>query len=109
MAIVAELLSRAGLDTPADVFDIICGTSTGGIIAALLGIKQLSIGEVDVLYDELIDKIFGKGSRVKLVSQQAFYDEEQWEKILEQLCGRALMLDSNQVRRVFRLARRSAL
>jgi len=85
------------MDTPADVFDIICGTSTGGIIATLLGIKQLSIGEVDVLYDALIDKIFGKGSNVKLVSQQAFYEEEGWEKILEQLCGRALMLDSNQV------------
>ena len=103
VAIIAEILRRAGLDTPAEAFDIICGTSTGGIIATLLGVKQLSIGEVEVLYDELIDKIFGKGSNVKLVSQQAFYEEKEWESILHDLCGEALILDSNQddVPRVF--------
>ena len=69
----------------------------------MLGVKQLSIGEVEVLYDELIDKIFGKGSNVKLVSQQAFYEEKEWESILHDLCGEALILDSNQddVPRVF--------
>ena len=95
-AILAELFERAGKTRPADEFDIICGTSTGGIITALLGINLQTVSEVEMLYDTLIDRIFGKGSNVKLLSEQAFYDENEWERILHDLCGPGLLLDSNQ-------------
>merc|ERR1711871_51270 len=103
VAILAELFGRAGKTRPADEFDIICGTSTGGIIASLLGLNLQTVNEVEALYDTLIDDIFGKGSNVKLLSEQAFYDENEWERILHDLCDGAILLDSNQenVPRVF--------
>jgi hypothetical protein len=94
--VATELFERAGKTRPADEFDIICGTSTGGIITALLGINLQTVSEVEMLYDTLIDRIFGKGSNVKLLSEQAFYDENEWERILHDLCGPGLLLDSNQ-------------
>merc|ERR1711871_903137 len=103
VAILSELFARAGKTRPADEFDLICGTSTGGIIAALLGLNLQTISEVEVLYDTLIDDIFSKGSNVKLLSEQAFYDENEWERILHDLCDGAILLDRNQenVPRVF--------
>eukprot|EP01041_Mallomonas_annulata_P009530 gene9530-19817_t len=83
VSMLKELLVRVGNPHAFELFDIICGTSTGGII-------------VENLYDNLIDKIFGKGSNIKLVSEQAFYDENDWEQILSSLCGDELLIDSNQ-------------
>ena len=42
---------------PYELFDIICGTSTGGIIAVLLGAQRRSVGETEALYDDFIDKV----------------------------------------------------
>ena len=78
------------------MFDMICGTSTGGIIAMLLGAQRATVAETEVLYDTLIDKIFGQRSNLRLVTEQAAYDERDWEKILYELCGDQLLLDSNQ-------------
>lgn len=50
---------RVGKSYPCDMFDIICGTSTGGIIAALLGIRRVKVDESETMYDSLIDKVFG--------------------------------------------------
>eukprot|EP00921_Rhytidocystis_pertsovi_P013993 GHVQ01022795.1.p1 GENE.GHVQ01022795.1~~GHVQ01022795.1.p1 ORF type:complete len:1190 (+),score=201.74 GHVQ01022795.1:91-3660(+) len=41
-----------------EVFDIICGTSTGGIIALLLGIEKISIDDLEQIYDSLIKHVF---------------------------------------------------
>jgi len=70
VAILKELLERANKTRPSEMFDMVCGTSTGGIIAALLGVKSQPIAEVEDLYDDLLGTVFGKGSNVKLVSQQ---------------------------------------
>jgi calcium-independent phospholipase A2-gamma len=80
---------------PSDYFDIICGTSTGGIIAMLLGAQCRSVHVSEVLYDEFIGKIFANKSNLKLVTEQAAYDETEFEKILYKMCGDSLMLDSN--------------
>jgi hypothetical protein len=73
LAMLDELLRRAGKTTPSEMFDIVCGTSTGGIIAMLLGVKRQKIGDAVYLYDSLIDKIFVKPSRLRLVSEQVLF------------------------------------
>lgn len=45
-----------------DLFDIVCGTSTGGILAALFAVKRTPVQEAGRLYDELIKKVFSKAS-----------------------------------------------
>jgi patatin-like phospholipase/acyl hydrolase len=74
LAILDEILKRAGKTTPHEIFDIICGTSTGGIISMLLGVKRQKIADAIFLYDSLIDKIFVKPSRLRLVSEQVKSD-----------------------------------
>jgi patatin-like phospholipase/acyl hydrolase len=80
---------------PHEMFDIICGTSTGGIIAMLLGAQCRSIADTEYLYDDFIGKIFSSKSSLKLVTEQAAYDERAFEQILYQMAGNMLLLDSN--------------
>ncbi|KAH9861686.1 hypothetical protein J1614_011439 [Plenodomus biglobosus] len=52
---------------PYDIFDMIGGTSTGGIIAIMLGRLEMDVEEYIVIYQALISKIFkGKESRTGL-------------------------------------------
>ena len=96
IAVLKEIVKAVGTgQQPFEMFDVICGTSTGGIIATVLGLQQKSVEEMEVLYDEFIGKVFGKGSNIKLVSEKAFYDESELEKVLYNICGEELLLDSN--------------
>ena len=79
IALLKELMKRINKQYPHEIFDIICGTSTGGIIAMLLGAKGTQIEETELLYDNLIDKVFGIKSNIKLVTEQAYYDENEFE------------------------------
>lgn len=45
---------------PCDYFDLIGGTSTGGLIAIMLGRLQLTVGECIDAYTSLSDKVFEK-------------------------------------------------
>ena len=51
---------------------MICGTSTGGILAMLFASEKQSLASVSDLYDSLIVKIFKKDllANAKLVLQQ---------------------------------------
>lgn len=97
IAFLKEIFLRANCPfKPYQMFDMICGTSTGGIIAALLGAERANLDEAEVLYDEFIDKIFAQRSNLRLVTEQAAYDGRDWEKILYDMCGDQLFVDSNQ-------------
>jgi patatin-like phospholipase/acyl hydrolase len=39
-----------------DLFDIVCGTSTGGILACLFAVRRTRVAQAERLYDELIKK-----------------------------------------------------
>ncbi|CAN0481929.1 unnamed protein product, partial [Ectocarpus sp. 8 AP-2014] len=54
------------------VFDVICGTSTGGILAMLFASEKQSLASATTMYDSLIVKIFKKDilANAKLVLQQ---------------------------------------
>ena len=54
---------QKGLPTPpkpCEIFDLICGTSTGGIIALLLGRLQVTVQEAIEIYCNVAKEIFGK-------------------------------------------------
>ncbi|PHJ22822.1 patatin family protein [Cystoisospora suis] len=78
-------------------FDLICGTSTGGVLAILLGLERATVAETERLYDLLIREIFVKDSpavtAARLVLRQAAYDERAWEEILERAWGHTKMID----------------
>ena len=54
------------------VFDVICGTSTGGILAMLFAAEKQSLASVTAMYDSLVVKIFTKDllANAKLVLWQ---------------------------------------
>ncbi|RDW89126.1 hypothetical protein BP6252_01158 [Coleophoma cylindrospora] len=45
---------------PCDIFDLIGGTSTGGIIAIMLGRLEMSVDECITTYTRMFEKVFGK-------------------------------------------------
>lgn len=87
--------SMGGIEV-ADSFDIIVGTSTGGIIAFLVGLRRESSELAQERYDELIKKIFVKSalSSTMMLFTTATYDEEYFMDILSDILGDNIMLDS---------------
>ena len=69
-----------------NLFDLIVGTSTGGILAFLIGIKKASLQECDALYEKLskdifhVSKIFGSS---KLFLQHSYYSTNALTNILK--------------------------
>ncbi|PVH95139.1 hypothetical protein DM02DRAFT_691373 [Periconia macrospinosa] len=66
---------------PCDVFDLIVGTSTGGLIAVMLGRLHMSIDECITKYEQVGKKVFGKkhyggalGKVFKGLSSSFIYD-----------------------------------
>ncbi len=58
---------------PCDIFDLIVGTSTGGLIAVMLGRLRMTIEEAIAQYETVGEKVFGKpaGGKVGLVVKGA--------------------------------------
>jgi calcium-independent phospholipase A2-gamma len=83
-----------------EMFDIICGTSTGAIIAGSLGIRRRPVEEVESLYRELIGKIFAKklSSAPKMLLTRAYYDTDLFESILKREAGSLRLIDSSMDR-----------
>uniref|UniRef100_A0A7S3EP51 PNPLA domain-containing protein n=3 Tax=Rhodosorus marinus TaxID=101924 RepID=A0A7S3EP51_9RHOD len=79
-----------------EMFDVICGTSTGAIIAASIGIRRKSVEECEKLYRELIGKVFCKGPMAtpKMVLTRAYYDSKILESVLQRECGKGVFIDS---------------
>jgi len=68
---------------PCDVFDLIVGTSTGGLIATMLGRLKMPIDECLEKYENLSKRVFGKqpaggqfGRLLKGLANSSFYDIE---------------------------------
>jgi patatin-like phospholipase/acyl hydrolase len=79
-----------------DKFDMICGTSTGAIIAFLIGLRRESSCKASRRYDELIDKIFVKGalSTPMLLFTTASYSEVPFTRVMDEILGDTTMLDT---------------
>lgn len=79
-----------------DSFDMIVGTSTGGIIAFLVGLQQETSKQAVERYEGLISKIFIKStlSTPLMLFTTASYDESHFMKVLENILKENSMLDS---------------
>lgn len=79
-----------------ELFDIIGGTSTGAIVAASIGISHKTVEEVEVLYRDMIGKIFAKHpvNGPKMLLTRAYYDTGVLESTLQRECGKGVFIDS---------------
>lgn len=79
---------------PCNVFDLIVGTSTGGLIAVMLGRLHMTIDECIAKYEQVGGEVFGKkpyggkfGKMMKGLRSSSFYDigilQEEIKKILD--------------------------
>lgn len=79
---------------PCNVFDLITGTSTGGLIAVMLGRLHMTIDECILKYEQVGGKVFGKrphggkvGKMLKGLRSSTFYDiavlQEEVRKVLD--------------------------
>ncbi|KAH7008703.1 hypothetical protein EDB80DRAFT_751332 [Ilyonectria destructans] len=90
LMILQNLMSTIDPDSPpkpCDYFDMIGGTSTGGLIAIMLGRLRVTIDECITAYTSLSDKVFEKKShRVKINGQfQGRFDTAALEQAVKQI------------------------
>uniref|UniRef100_A0A4W6DC38 Patatin like phospholipase domain containing 8 n=1 Tax=Lates calcarifer TaxID=8187 RepID=A0A4W6DC38_LATCA len=79
------------------LFDYICGVSTGAILAFMLGIYQIPLEECEEMYRKLGSDVFKQNvivGTVKMGWSHAFYDSEIWENILKERMGDGCMIES---------------
>ncbi|XP_040857952.1 calcium-independent phospholipase A2-gamma [Ochotona curzoniae] len=79
------------------LFDYICGVSTGAILAFMLGLFHMPLDECEELYRKLGSDVFSQNvivGTVKMSWSHAFYDSQTWEKILKERMGSALMIET---------------
>lgn len=89
LALVEEELNRAGqANRMCDYFDLICGTSTGGIIAIGLALG-MPAHEILSLYRDNAPKIFPRQNKLMIVGKILFKKELYKRDILKQLLSDA--------------------
>ncbi|XP_049422293.1 calcium-independent phospholipase A2-gamma [Epinephelus fuscoguttatus] len=79
------------------LFDYICGVSTGAILAFMLGIFQIPLEECEEMYRKLGSDVFKQNvivGTVKMGWSHGFYDSEIWENILKERMGEGRMIES---------------
>ena len=96
ISVLKKLVEKLGGGELSDHFDMIAGTSTGAIIAFLVGLRRESIMAAERRYSELIGKIFKKGSlaSTKMIFTTASYSHEPFQEILQEVLGDVTMIDS---------------
>uniref|UniRef100_A0A8C7NAC4 Calcium-independent phospholipase A2-gamma-like n=1 Tax=Oncorhynchus kisutch TaxID=8019 RepID=A0A8C7NAC4_ONCKI len=79
------------------LFDYICGVSTGAILAFMLGVFQIPLDDCEELYRKLGSDVFKQNvivGTVKMGWSHAFYDSQIWENILKERMGEGLMVET---------------
>ncbi|KJZ71094.1 hypothetical protein HIM_09513 [Hirsutella minnesotensis 3608] len=89
LMILQNLMSTIDPDAPpkpCDYFDMIAGTSTGGLIAIMLGRLRMTVDECIVAYTSLSNKVFEKKShRIRINGQlQGRFDASALEREVKQ-------------------------
>ncbi|NXF47029.1 PLPL8 phospholipase, partial [Oceanites oceanicus] len=79
------------------LFDYICGVSTGAILAFMLGLFHIPLDDCEELYHKLGSDVFKQNvivGTVKMGWSHAFYDSDIWEKMLKEKMGSDLMIET---------------
>uniref|UniRef100_A0A8C8RS39 Patatin like phospholipase domain containing 8 n=1 Tax=Pelusios castaneus TaxID=367368 RepID=A0A8C8RS39_9SAUR len=79
------------------LFDYICGVSTGAILAFMLGLFHIPLDECEELYHKLGSDVFKQNvivGTVKMGWSHAFYDSDIWEKMLKERMGSDVMIET---------------
>lgn len=83
-----------------DYFDMLCGTSTGGLIALALSLK-IPAAEISKVYSEKGKYIFPKrtklGGKIRQVLWKGKYDDKPLKTVLFELFGNKKIADSNNL------------
>uniref|UniRef100_A0A087XBE6 Patatin like phospholipase domain containing 8 n=2 Tax=Poecilia formosa TaxID=48698 RepID=A0A087XBE6_POEFO len=82
-----------------ELFDYICGVSTGAVIGFMLGVIQIPVKECDDLYRRLGSDVFKQNvilGTVKMGWSHAFYDSEAWENILKEKVGSHILVETSR-------------
>ncbi|KAE9549594.1 hypothetical protein FO519_007190 [Halicephalobus sp. NKZ332] len=94
LEVLDELEKQAGNKKICEMFDIIVGVSTGGILATLLGAKRKSVDECKTIYMEISRQLFNQGrlSGVSgLLLSHSYYNSKKWVEILKKVLGEDVM------------------
>ncbi|EXJ93402.1 hypothetical protein A1O1_01794 [Capronia coronata CBS 617.96] len=76
MLAVNSILDIPGVTlTPQDIFDAVSGTSTGGLIAIMLGRFGMSVDQCIDMYDSLAERIFSKKKLLGYLTKSIFSDK----------------------------------
>ncbi|XP_043084724.1 calcium-independent phospholipase A2-gamma [Puntigrus tetrazona] len=81
------------------LFDYICGVSTGAILGFLLGVFQMPLKDCEDLYKKLSSDVFKQNpivGTVKMSWSHAFYDSQTWETLLKEKIGSELMIETRR-------------
>ncbi|GAB2298843.1 Phospholipase A I [Dionaea muscipula] len=91
-----------------ELFDLICGTSTGGMLAVALGIKSMTLDQCEEIYKKLgklvfaeppkenevatwrekLDQLYKSSSqRVRVAVHGAKHSAEEFERLLKEMCA----------------------
>jgi calcium-independent phospholipase A2-gamma len=95
---VIELLRKLELMTGrkvCEMFDFICGVSTGAIMACLFGPHKKNLDDCAAMYKEISSRIFTRSPFLgtsKLLWNHSYYDTETWEEILKTYIGTLPMI-----------------
>ena len=79
-----------------ELFDYICGVSTGSILAFLIGAHRRTLNEFEGLYKQLSRDIFNQNSLIgagSLFWSHSYYNTANWDKILKKHIGDSNLME----------------
>ncbi|XP_030588972.1 calcium-independent phospholipase A2-gamma-like isoform X2 [Archocentrus centrarchus] len=77
------------------MFDYICGVSTGAVLAFMLGLARFSIEECADMYRQFGSEVFRQNplvGTVKMGWSHSYYNTETWESILREKLGERVLI-----------------
>ncbi|XP_055022445.1 calcium-independent phospholipase A2-gamma-like [Boleophthalmus pectinirostris] len=94
LQVLKVLEAQTGRKIP-QLFDYICGVSTGAVLAFMLGLAHFSLRECEDMYQHFGSEVFCQNpfvGTVKMGWSHSYYDTETWETILREKLGERLLI-----------------
>lgn len=80
-----------------ELFDYVCGVSTGAILAVLIGVHRSSLDDCEKLYRRLSTQIFTQTTfrgATGLFMKNSYYDSDAWTEILKENMGEMSLIET---------------